>query len=214
MKENENLIGYYSVIPATILYNKELKANEKLLYAIINSLINKEWYCFATNEYLAKKLGVHRKTVSNWITHLEEKKFIIREVIKDENQHVAKRKIYLNDMPYPLNNKSINKGVVLSLNTNSTNKLIETLELKQIKFDKGEKALFRKYSYYQVVNAYKNLFVQDIEYIDTIRDNILQNKNIDFYRSIFKIKPDIKTEQLYEKICCKCQVLFPKKVEN
>ena len=59
-------------------------------------------------------------------------------------------------MPYPLNNKSINKGVVLSLNTNSTNKLIETLELKQIKFDKGEKALFRKYSYYQVVNAYKN----------------------------------------------------------
>ena len=102
-----------------------------------------------------------------------------------------------------LDNRTINKGVVLSLNTNSTNKLIEILELKQIKFDKGEKALFRKYSYYQVVNAYKNLFVQDIEYIDTIRDNILQNKNIDFYRSIFKIKPDIKTEQLYEKICDK-----------
>lgn len=72
------------------------------------------------------------------------------------------------------------------MNTNSTNKLIETLELKQIKFDKGEKALFRRYSYYQVVNAYKNLFVKDIEYIDTIRNNILQNKNIDFYRDIFK----------------------------
>lgn len=87
------------------------------------------------------------------------------------------------------------------MNTNSTNKLIETLELKQIKFDKGEKALFKKYSYYQVVNAYKNLFVKDIEYIDTIRDNILQNRNIDFYRKIFKIKPEVKTEQLYEKIC-------------
>ena len=89
------------------------------------------------------------------------------------------------------------------MNTNSTNKLIETLELKQIKFDKGEKALFRKYSYYQVVNAYKNLFVKDIEYIDTIRNNILQSINIDFYRNIFKIKPDVKTEQLYEKICDK-----------
>ena len=64
------------------------------------------------------------------------------------------------------------------MNTNSTNKLIEILELKQIKFDKGEKSLFRKYSYYQVINAYKNLFVKDIEYIDTIRSNILQNKNI------------------------------------
>ena len=51
------------------------------------------------------------------------------------------------------------------MNTNSTNKLIEILELKQIKFDKGEKSLFRKYSYYQVINAYKNLFVKDIEYI-------------------------------------------------
>ena len=46
MKENENRIGYYSVIPATVLYNKELKANEKLLYAIITSLACKEGYCF------------------------------------------------------------------------------------------------------------------------------------------------------------------------
>ena len=38
MKENKEAIGYYSVIPATVLYNKELKANEKLLYAIITSL--------------------------------------------------------------------------------------------------------------------------------------------------------------------------------
>lgn len=30
MKEN---VGYYSIIPATVLYNKELKPNEKLLYA-------------------------------------------------------------------------------------------------------------------------------------------------------------------------------------
>ena len=59
------------------------------------------------------------------------------------------------------------------MNTNSTNKLIEILERKQIKFEKGEKALFRKYSYYQVVNAYKSLFIQDIEQIDTIRNNIL-----------------------------------------
>ncbi len=34
MKENQDNIGYYSTIPATILYNKELKANysKKNLY--------------------------------------------------------------------------------------------------------------------------------------------------------------------------------------
>ena len=37
MKEKEDNVGYYSIIPATVLYNKELKANEKLLYAIITS---------------------------------------------------------------------------------------------------------------------------------------------------------------------------------
>ena len=42
----ENKIGYYAVIPATILFNKDLKANEKLLYAIITILSNKEGYCF------------------------------------------------------------------------------------------------------------------------------------------------------------------------
>ena len=40
-----NRIGYYSIIPATVLYNKELKPNAKLLYAIITSLSNKEGYC-------------------------------------------------------------------------------------------------------------------------------------------------------------------------
>lgn len=46
MKEK---VGYYSIIPSKILYNKELKANEKLLYAMITSLACKEGYCFATN---------------------------------------------------------------------------------------------------------------------------------------------------------------------
>ena len=50
MKENQEKVGYYSVIPATVLYNKELKANEKLLYAIITSLACKEGYCFTNTE--------------------------------------------------------------------------------------------------------------------------------------------------------------------
>ena len=103
-EKSKTKVGYYSIIPSKILYNKEVKANEKLLYAMITSLACKEGYCFASNEYLAKKLGVNRKTVSSWITHLEEKKFIIREVIRNDNQLILKRKIYLNDVPYPLNN--------------------------------------------------------------------------------------------------------------
>lgn len=104
MKEKEENVGYYSVIPATILYNKELKANEKLLYAIITSLACKEGYCFATNKYLAKKLGVNPKTISSWISDLNKRNLIIVEVIRNENNQIVQRKIYINDVPYPLNN--------------------------------------------------------------------------------------------------------------
>ncbi len=104
MKGKEENVGYYSVIPATILYNKELKANEKLLYAIITSLACKEGYCFATNKYLAEKLGVNPKTISSWISDLNKRNFIIVEVIRNENKQIIQRKIYINDVPYPLNN--------------------------------------------------------------------------------------------------------------
>ena len=104
MKENKEKIGYYSVIPATVLYNKELKANEKLLYAIITSLACKEGYCFASNKYLAEKLDVNSKTVSSWISDLRDKGFIIVELIRNENNQIIQRKIYINDSTYPLNN--------------------------------------------------------------------------------------------------------------
>ena len=73
-EEQRNKVGYYSIIPSKVLYNKELKANEKLLYAMITSLACKEGYCFATNNYFAEELGVHPKTVSSWISNLRDKK--------------------------------------------------------------------------------------------------------------------------------------------
>ena len=104
MKENQEKVGYYSVIPATVLYNKELKANEKLLYAIITSLACKEGYCFTSNKYLAEKLDVNPKTISSWISDLKNNNFIVVELIRNENNQIIQRKIYINDVPYPLNN--------------------------------------------------------------------------------------------------------------
>ena len=97
-------VGYYSIIPSKILYNKELKANEKLLYAMITSLACKEGFCFATNNYFAEELGVHPKTVSSWISDLRDKNFIKVDLIRNENKQIIQRKIYINDVTYPLNN--------------------------------------------------------------------------------------------------------------
>ena len=71
---------------------------------MINSLACKEGYCFATNNYFAEELGVHPKTISSWISDLREKNYLKVDIVRNENKQIIQRKIYINDVPYPLNN--------------------------------------------------------------------------------------------------------------
>ena len=104
--ENEtNRIGYFAVIPATVLFNNELKPNEKLLYALITTLANKEGYCYASNKYLGSKLNVDPQTISRWIGNLRKYNYLVVDIIRNENKEVIQRKIYPNDIPYLLNNR-------------------------------------------------------------------------------------------------------------
>lgn len=90
------------------------------------------------------------------------------------------------------------------MQTNNSLKLIEILEKKNISFNvekKGEKKLFKSYSYYQVINAYKNLFSTNVEKITDIQENIKNNREIERYRKDFSIKASISDIDLFENIC-------------
>lgn len=107
MKENEEnqRIGYYAVIPATVLFNEKLKANEKLLYALVTALSNKEGYCYASNKYLGEKLGVDSVTVSRWLTNLRRNNYVFVDIMRNEKKEIICRRIFPNDVPYRLNNQ-------------------------------------------------------------------------------------------------------------
>lgn len=81
---NENNIIYYAVIPATVRYDKELKASEKLLYGKITVLANRYGYCYAKNKYLAELYDVSTETMSRWISNLEKKGYIKTEIITNK----------------------------------------------------------------------------------------------------------------------------------
>lgn len=98
--ENNLASGYYAIIPATILFNKELKANEKLLYAVITVLANKEGYCFASNMYLAELFNAKPHTISNWVSHLNKLGYVHVEIITGDKKEIIQRRIYPNDTPY------------------------------------------------------------------------------------------------------------------
>lgn len=88
--------SYYAIIPSSVRYDKDLKANEKLLYGEITSLCNKNGYCYATNEYFAKLYNVHKNTISNWISNLQKKDYINSKILyKNDSKEIDKRILFL-----------------------------------------------------------------------------------------------------------------------
>lgn len=91
--------GYYSIMPASVRYDKDLKANEKILYSEISVLCNKTGYCYATNEHFAKLYDVHKNTISLWINNLKSKGYIGTKITyKEDNKTVDKRMIFLSEV--------------------------------------------------------------------------------------------------------------------
>ncbi|MBP3461820.1 MAG: Abi family protein [Bacilli bacterium] len=86
----------------------------------------------------------------------------------------------------------------------SNNILIKNLELKNISFEGCKKTLFNRYSYYQVINAYKSLFVSETENINDIYENINNNEKIEDYKKMYCINSNIDIfREICKKICKK-----------
>ncbi|MFH0717355.1 helix-turn-helix domain-containing protein [Staphylococcus delphini] len=95
--------NYYSIIPANVRYDKELKPMEIIMYGEITALANRYGYAYASNSYFADLYQVHKKTVSNWINHLKEKGYIQTVVTRNEDMSIKDRKIYIT-LPYEMKN--------------------------------------------------------------------------------------------------------------
>lgn len=156
MKEKPN---YYSIIPANVRYDPNLKPNEKLLYGEITSLSNKEGYCWATNSYFAELYNVKAGTVSEWISNLANHGYIETTLIRNEKTKEVEKRIIsitsLENMPtsgnigYPytenigdpirqkpkenntrLNNTSTNKDIVGQASTMPIKEIVSYLNEK------------------------------------------------------------------------------------
>lgn len=83
--------GYYAIIPANVRYDQRLRPNAKLLYGELTALTGKEGFCWAKNEYFAELYEVDLKTISRWISQLNQFGYIEIEWFKNDNT----RKIYI-----------------------------------------------------------------------------------------------------------------------
>ena len=78
----------FAQVPLEVLYNAELSTSARTLYAIVLSKVNKEGYCYATNETLAEWLGTTERTVRRNLKELK-----VNLLVKTFNEGLS-RKIY------------------------------------------------------------------------------------------------------------------------
>ena len=95
--------SFYAVIPATVRYDKSLSSSEKLFYAEITAMSEKEGFCWASNSYFSELYGVSRNTITRWVTNLKKSGHVVVNLQKQGKQ-IVKREIYpiqKNDDTYP-----------------------------------------------------------------------------------------------------------------
>ena len=87
--------NYYSIIPASVRYCKEITGDEKLLFSELTCLANKFGYCYASNTYFANLYNVSPRTITRRITKLKECGFIKIVIEKDDMNRFKCRRIYI-----------------------------------------------------------------------------------------------------------------------
>lgn len=110
--------SYYSIIPANVRYDKNLKANEKLLYSEITSLCNKSGICYASNKYFSELYEVDLATISRWINNLIDNNYLNVSYQKDNTRLLTIKSIPIDEK---INTLLTKKSNIIINNNNKYN---------------------------------------------------------------------------------------------
>ena len=221
--------NYYSIIPANIRYNKNLKPNEKLLYGEITALCDKNGYCWATNNYFAELYEVHKNTIGTWINHLKELGYIDVVIIyKDRTKEIDKRIIKINTTRdkhpineiidtyqskdcYPINEKIDTPINEIIEGNNTSNEYYKNN--KKEKNIKKEKETFLN----EIKDSeFKNILLDWLEYKEEIKDTYKSEKSLKVcYENLLKLSnnnPEEAREIVNQSIANQWKGLF--KLQN
>lgn len=122
MKEQPN---YYAILPANVRYDNELTPLQKLLFAEITALSNKEGYCWASNSYFAELYGVSETHISLCIKKLRQKNYINSDIDKKKGniRYLTPIKIELNTYLTKVKDPYLTKVKDNIINTNIKNNI-------------------------------------------------------------------------------------------
>jgi hypothetical protein len=195
MEEKPN---YYAIIPAYVRYDNDLKANEKLLFGEITALTQKDGKCWASNNYFAELYQVSTRSITEWLSNLQKRKYINVEFIYRENtKEIDKRVITIpiEENFYTYGKKLLGGyrrkllgGIEENFQDNNTsinNTSINKKEIYKEKFEDIWKLYPNKKG---KTNAYKSFTkaIKDGVSLDTIKQGVINYVN---YIELENVKP-------------------------
>lgn len=92
--------GIISVLPQRVIFDRQLTASAKVLFAEIIALSETDGYCWASNEYLGKLFDLSETSISRQVAQLVERGYI--ECVMVPVKSGSERHIYVTDKPFQL----------------------------------------------------------------------------------------------------------------
>ena len=77
------------VLDDFIVKSNSINSTDKLVYGVIKALSNNLGYCYASNDYISKKVNLSKRTITKSISNLRKANYIRVETINYQ------RNIYL-----------------------------------------------------------------------------------------------------------------------
>ena len=206
--------NFYAIIPADIRYSKELSMFQKLLYAEITALTQKDWYCWASNSYFAELYDMWETYISKQISDLAKKWFL--EVFIDKKAG-NKRSIYVGKIR-KASWKTVSTIAIAENNKTSCTKLqdpyCEKVQENNININnknnkeknKKEKSFF---NFFDSLKILKNSNFDFEKFVDKSWKIIFSNENFcEELKYFYEMRKDMKapmTARALELLCLKAK---------
>lgn len=89
-------VNYFLNIPASVAHDNKLHDKAKLLFGEIYSMLNVTDAFYMSNKKLADRLGCSTRLITDYVKELEDQKYIITQLFKDNTGAVVGREVSIN----------------------------------------------------------------------------------------------------------------------
>lgn len=189
------LPNYYAIIEASVRYDSNIKANEKLLYAEITALTNMNNKCIASNDYFAKLYNVDKATISRWISNLKKHGYIdVILTYQPDGKTIDKRIITLltkKSIPYGQKNQyPLDEKVKDNINLTDSNSNLTDSNSISIPSSINRESFFEWKEYKNLKNEKEiNKVIEFLsQYTQEEQKQIIDTSIMNQYKGLFALK--------------------------